>query len=361
MKYLKETITTCYIVVITSVISAQTVSKKTAMVANVPVNTEESLVGNYILPDPLALQNGKRVLNSKIWIDERRPEILHLFEQNQFGKMPPPPKAIAYTVTEKGMAFAGKALRKQVTVYLSSDTSDYQMRLLLYTPANATKPSPLLLNIAFATNAIITNDNAVKPGMAWIAGKKELQTTSNFNKIDIEKYIEAGFGFATVYYGDIEPDFKDGVKYGIRNAFLKKGYLPTENNEWGAIAAWSWGLSRAMDYFEKDKDVDAKRIALNGASRLGKTALWAGATDQRFAIVIPSISGEGGASLSRRNYGETIKMIADTGRYFYWFTPNYATYANRVNELPMDSHMLIALIAPPHIVTNRRRGLLLRP
>src|SRR5690606_22651652 len=124
---------------------------------------------------------------------------------------------------------------------------------------------------------------------------------------------------ATVYYGDIEPDFKEGIKYGIRSKYLNPGSTYPAPNEWGAISAWSWGLSRIMDYFELDEDIDEERIALNGASRLGKTVLWTGARDERFALIIPSISGESGAALSRRNYGETVKIMTDTARYFYQF------------------------------------------
>jgi len=117
-------------------------------------------------------------------------------------------------------------------------------------------------------------------------------------------------------------------------------------DEWGAISAWAWGLSRAMDYFETDKQIDAKRIALQGTSRLGKTVLWTGAHDPRFKMVIPSCSGEGGAAISRRDYGENIKHLTDTSRYFYQFAPNYHSYASDVNKLPFDAHMLVALMAP---------------
>jgi hypothetical protein len=164
--------------------------------------------------------------------------------------------------------------------------------------------------------------------------------------MDIEQFMDAGIGFATVYYGDIEPDFKGGIKYGIRGIYLKSGQTAPAVNEWGAISAWAWGLSRAMDYFEKDKQVDSKRIALQGASRLGKTVLWTGIHDIRFKMVIASISGEGGAAIARRNYGETIQHITDTSRYYYQFAPAYHSYANKINDLPFDAHALVALMAP---------------
>ena len=164
--------------------------------------------------------------------------------------------------------------------------------------------------------------------------------------MNIEQFIDAGLGFACVYYGDIEPDFKGGVNYGIRSQYLKSGQVTPAVNEWGAISAWAWGLSRAMDYFETDKQIDAKRIAIQGASRLGKTVLWTGVHDARFKMVIASISGEGGAALARRNYGENIKHITDTSRYYYQFAPNYHSYANKMDNLPFDAHMLLALMAP---------------
>ncbi|MDP4290167.1 MAG: acetylxylan esterase, partial [Bacteroidota bacterium] len=146
--------------------------------------------------------------------------------------------------------------------------------------------------------------------------------------------------------GDIEPDFKDGIKYGIRGVYLKPGMTQPADDEWGAISAWAWGLSRAMDYFETDKDINAKKIAVTGASRLGKTALWTGAHDTRFAVVIASVSGEGGAALSRRNYGETVKHITDSTRFIYQFARKYHSYADDVSKLPVDGHMLISLVAP---------------
>ncbi len=316
-------------------------------IAGVHVNYHEDSVGNYILPDPLLLKNGQRVTTAGQWMKQRRPEILSLFENLQFGRTPELPMAPSFKITEaNGIALAGKAIRKQVTIYLSKDTSGPKAHLLYYLPANTNRLPPLLLGLSFVTNAMAVEDAAIAFDSAWEKGQQVLETSSNFKKVPIASFIDAGIGYATVYYGDIEPDFKGGLIDGVRKQFLKDGQQNFAADEWGAISAWSWGLSRVMDYLQTDKDIDHKRIALNGASRLGKTVLWTGARDTRFTLIIASISGEGGAALSRRNYGETIQMITDTSRYYYQFAPNYHSFSKRANDLPMDSHMLIALIAP---------------
>jgi len=151
---------------------------------------------------------------------------------------------------------------------------------------------------------------------------------------------------ATIYYGDIDPDFPGAIQQGVRALYLKPGQTEPAPDEWGTIAAWGWGLSRALDYFETDKGVDAKRVAIVGVSRLGKTVLWAGARDTRFAMVIASCSGEGGAALSRRNFGETIKHLTAPTRYPYQFAGNYQKLADRVAQSPVDAHLLVALVAP---------------
>jgi len=317
--------------------------------AGFPINYSEDSVGNYVLPDPLTMSDGQKVKDAKTWTQKRRPELVKLFEEIQFGKMPPRPAGMRFNVFDKGTpAFNGKAIRKQVTVYFTKDTSQYKMDLLIYLPAKTKKAVPLLLNISFAANNRLTDDPGVKTGYIWTREGKKIKAgePSRFGKMDIEQFIDAGIGFACVYYGDIEPDFKEGIKYGIRSQYLKPGQTNPAADEWGAISAWAWGLSRAMDYFETDKQVDAKRIALQGASRLGKTVLWTGVHDTRFKLVIASISGEGGAAISKRDYGENIKHITDTSRYYYQFAPNYHSYANKIESLPFDAHMLVALMAP---------------
>lgn len=343
--FFQVTLVTLAYILITS--SAHSQQKPPDTVAGIPVNYNEAKVDTYTLPDPLTLNNGKKVTSANRWIKQRRPEILKMYQEIQFGKMPGRPKDMTFGVFDKGTpVFNGTAIRKQVTVYFTKDTSDHKMDLLIYLPANTHKQAPLLLNISFVPNSLSVDDAGVKQGYMWTRdGKKVPATKTAFRKFDVEKFIKNGIGVALVYYGDIEPDFAAGIKYGIRSQYLgADGKLAPD--AWGAISAWAWGLSRAMDYFETDKDINAKKVIVTGASRLGKTALWTGASDQRFAMVIASISGEGGAALSRRNFGETIAHITDSSRYLYQFAGNYHTYSNRVDKLPMDAHMLVSLIAP---------------
>jgi hypothetical protein len=217
------------------------------------------------------------------------------------------------------------------------------MDMLIYVPAASSRPVPLLLNLSFSANSNTVNDASVKEGEVWGPDKKKIPASKGrgFGKIDVVRLLDAGFGFATIYYGDIDPDFAGGLQYGVRAL-----YPPPAANEWGTIAAWAWGLSRTMDYLETDNAVDAKRVAILGVSRLGKTVMWAGAHDTRFAAVIASCSGEGGAALSRRNYGETIAHLTAPTRYPYQFCANYGKFAEHVDQFPVDAHMLVALMAP---------------
>jgi hypothetical protein len=318
-------------------------------VAGIPVNYDEALAGSYTLPDPLVLNDGKPVRNANTWYKKRRPEIVHLFEEDQFGRSPGRPAHMSFDVFDRGApAFDGKAIRRQVTIYFSADKSGPKMDLLIYTPADAKKPVPLLLNISFTANSNSVDDPGVKPGEVWGRDKKKVPAKGSrvFGRLDVRRLIEKGYGVATFYYGDVDPDFLGGLPYGVRALYLKPGQTEPAPDEWGSIAAWAWGLSRAMDYIETDRAVDAKRVTLMGVSRLGKTVLWAGAHDTRFAMVIASCSGEGGAALSRRNYGETIAHLTAPTRFPYQFCANYAKGAAHPDQRPIDAHMLIALIAP---------------
>ncbi len=327
---------------------AQTDSQPPKVVAGIPANYDEAQVGQYTLPNPLLLSDGVVVRDAKTWYQKRRPEIIHLFEENQFGRSPGRPAGLTFDVFDKGtLAFDGKAIRKQVSIYFSPDKTGPKIDLLVYVPAKAQKASPLLLNISFSGNSVIVNDPGVKEGEVWSKDKKVPASQGfAFGKVNVVPLLDAGFGFATFYYGDVEPDFEGGLPYGVRALYLKAGQTQPAPDEWGAIAAWGWGLSRALDYLQTDSAIDPARVALFGASRLGKTVLWAAARDTRFAGVIACCSGEGGAALSRRNYGETIAHLTAPGRFPYQFCANYAKFAQHVDQLPVDANMLIALIAP---------------
>ena len=339
----------CVALFLAGAIHSQTQNAPPSEVAGIPVNYDEARAGTYQLPDPLVLASGRPVREARTWVQQRRPEIVRLFEENQFGRSPGRPPGMSFEVFDQGTpAFDGQALRRQVTIYFSPNKNGPKMDLLLYLPAKANRPVPLLLNLSFTANSNAVEDPGVKPGEIWNREKKRVPAPKDgrFGSLKVLPFLAQGFGVATIYYGDIDPDFLGGIPHGVRALDLKPGQTEPAPNEWGAIGAWAWGLSRALDYLETDKGVDAKRVAIVGVSRLGKTVLWAGAHDQRFALVIASCSGEGGAAISRRNYGETIKHLTAPTRYPYQFCANYGKYGDRVNEFPVDAHMLVSLIAP---------------
>ena len=333
-----------------SISLGQIIDSPTDTVAGIPANYTEAKVGSYTLPDPLKSLDGQIVKDPQSWFNNRRKEIINLFEQNQFGVVPKDKIEIKYDVFEKeGSAFDNTAERTQVTLNLSGNQKEKKIDLVYYIPKNVTKPVPVLLYISFGANSQVIDDPQIKEGFIWNREKQRVPAgrVSRFEKINVRSVLESGFGFANVCYGDIEPDFADGFKYGVRSLFKENGDAASDQSDsWGSIAVWSWGLSRILDYFETDNKVDANSIIIMGVSRLGKTVLWAGALDERFASVIAVCSGESGAALSRRNYGETIAHIASPLRYSYWFAPKYQEYAADVNRLPVDGHMLISLIAP---------------
>lgn len=312
-------------------------------------NYDEDKVGTYTLPDPLTFNDGTKVRTPADWTKRRRAEVVELFTNHVFGRSPAAPKKLIYEVFDTDQnALDGKAIRKQVTIYFSEHKDGPKEDVVIYIPKDAPKPVPVFLHLSFSGNQTVAKDPAIKLGSVYNPRTRQKTTapeeTRGRSQADTERVLARGYAFAAINYVDIEPDFKGGWTYGIRPLFFKKGQAEPAAGEWGAIGAWSYGLSRALDYFEKDKDVDAKKVAIIGHSRLGKTVLWAGAIDQRFAMIISSCSGEGGASLSRRNYGERIRNLV--GAFGYWFTSKYADYIDKEELLPIDMHELIALAAP---------------
>ena len=311
-------------------------------------NYDESNVGTYTLPNPLVFNDGKPVRTAADWIQRRRAEVLELFAANIYGHSPAAPKKLRYEVFDTDQnGLNGKAIRKQITIHFSDKNEGPKEELLLFIPKNSHKPAPVFLVLSFNGNQTAAKDSSIKLTPSWSrTGEKQQPAEDSRGRAqaDTERIISSGYAFATINYADIEPDFKGGDVSGIRPLFFKPGQTASLEGEWGAIGAWAYGLSRALDYLEKDKDVDAKHVAIVGHSRLGKTVLWAGAIDPRFAMVVSSCSGEGGASLSRRDYGERIRNLVTN--FPYWFTSTYQQYADNEDKLPIDMHELIALNAP---------------
>ncbi len=315
-------------------------------------NYEESKVPDYTLPNPLVCRDGARVENAETWFSKRRPEILDLFETHVYGRSPGAPPMVRYQVrTERGV-LDGLAVRKQVTMQVEFCARTMDLHLLLYLPARAAGPVPVFTGLNFRGNHTICDDPGIDLSAAWIPNDRnrgvvdhratEKARGVNASRWPVRMILERGYGVATMYCGDIDPDFHDGFQNGVHG--LYDVGRPRRGDDWGTIAAWAWGLSRIMDYFEMDSDLDADRVAVLGHSRLGKTALWAGAVDTRFAVVISNDSGCGGAALSKRAFGETVGRI---NRSFpHWFCENFKQYNEREQDLPLDQHMLIALVAP---------------
>ena len=317
------------------------------------INQDETKVPPYILPDPLVRADGKRITSSQQWLQYQRSVMLKLFADNVYGRMPGKPKNMWFKVySVDSNALQGKAIRKQVTIFFNSTASAPSMDLLLYLPRSAKKPVPVFIGLNFYGNQTIHADSGIHLSTRWVMNDEKLGLINNVatgtsrgkdaSKWAVEEVINRGYGLATAYYGDLEPDHPDGWKTGVRTTMKRE--LSINENEWGAIGAWAWGLSRIMDYLETDAAVDAKKVVITGHSRLGKACLWAAANDQRFAIVVSNNSGEGGAALSKRWFGETIEKINTS--FPHWFVAAYKQYNKHPELLPVDQHILLALIAP---------------
>jgi hypothetical protein len=315
------------------------------------INYDESRVAPYTLPDPLVRTDGTPVRSAGEWRDGRRAELFALFEREVYGKSPAAPAGLWHeTRSVDRAALGGRATRKEVRVHFEKGRDEPYMDVLLYVPNERRAPAPVFLALTYG-NHTITTDPGVTIAPHWRRDRPRPDSARApvlrgawAERWPIDTIVARGYALAAVYLGDLDPDTKDAIARGIRPHYFAAGQTEPRPDEWGALASWGWGLSRAIDYLERDADVDAKRVALMGHSRTGKAALWAAARDSRVAMVIANESGTGGAKLSRRNFGETV---AEINRGFpYWFARNFRKYDGRERELPVDQHELIALIAP---------------
>ena len=276
------------------------------------------------LPDPLELADGQRVDTAEKWTALRRPELLELFREEVYGRAPVGrPQDLSFSVEEDGSALEGTARRKRVAIRYRGPGGEGAINLILFIPAAQAAPVPcfLLLN-----NRMPTMPERQEPNDFWPA----------------DAMIERGYAAAVFQNTDVVADAHDDFSSGIFPIFEAPGERAPD--AWGAIAAWAWGASRVMDYLVTDPAIDAQRVALVGHSRGGKAALWAGAEDERFALVVSNESGSTGAALARGKVGERIERINTS--FPHWFCANYKAYNGREEALPVDQHELLALIAP---------------
>jgi hypothetical protein len=292
---------------------------------------DETKVPAYTLPDALTTTGGKAVTTVQAWEKTRRPEILALFEDNVYGQLPKTFDSINYRVdNDVPGAMDGKARLKEITISVWRENKQVAIHLTLFTPNNGKKPSPAFLLINNQDKSFTDPARKVKAGF-WPA----------------EMVIDSGYAIAAFQVGDAAPDDKDTYQNGVLQLYPEQ---LAAGNGMKAIGAWAWAASRIMDYFKTDSNIDAGKVGLVGHSRGGKTALWAGAQDQRFAVIFSNCSGNTGAALARRQFGETVKAINTV--FPHWFNSNYKKYNDNVNALPVDQHMLMTLIAPRPLYTT---------
>ena len=306
-------------------------------------NYDEAKVPPYELPELLRFTDDKAVKDVKAWEMKRRPELLKLFAEQMYGKAPGAPADLHFKLlSEDQAAFGGLATRKEVKVCFDADGSHY-LTLLLYVPNKRAGKAPCFLGINFFGNHTTTDDPAVSlPDSTRYRPDFTLDARgSQAQRWPFGYILGHGYAVATFCCEDVDPDVDDGFRNGVHGLL---GPSQRDGADWGTLAAWAWGLSRALDYLQADPDIAGDRVAVFGHSRMGKTALWAGANDPRFAMVIANAAGCGGAALSRRRYGETLRRI--NIRFPHWYCGNFHRYGGNEDAMPFDQHELLALIAP---------------
>ena len=305
------------------------------------------------LPDPLLMRDGSRVTTAEEWRTKRRPELLQLFQTYMYGIAPAAPEIAAKVTKPATPILDGKAILKEVEIrFIGWPEEAPRLHLALFLPAKARQPVPVFLSLNKCGNQEVLEDEAITVSEnAWKHANCEKVPRGGAKDFwCVETLIARGYGLALFHESDLDPDkhdFTDGV-----HPYASQSSVPAESR-WGTIAAWAWGLQRAVDYLVTDPQIDAKRICLIGHSRRGKTALWAAALDERVALVVPHQSGTGGMALSRDSQQETVERI---NRVFpHWFNDAFCHFNNNEAQLPFDQHCLVACIAPRPLLDTEGR------
>jgi len=296
---------------------------------------DEAAVPPYQLPPILVSAEGRAITTPEAWFQVRRPQILALFGNLVYGVVPQPesPVRTTFKVVKTDPAYmGGKATRKDVKIRFENAKGSAELEILVFTPNGLGKPAPAFLLHSFSGTRDDGHDASPdRPGFTR-------------NGLPLGEFFQRGFGFVVVPQGDLVRHNEVEFQKGVHPLFYRTGQSFPKANEWGVIATVSWSASRAMDYLETDSDIDAKRIAAMGHSKMGKATLWTCAQDPRFAMAILAQSGCGGAALWKRQFGENLEKMVT--RFPYWLCRNAAKFARNEEDLPVDQHMLIACLAP---------------
>ena len=307
-------------------------------------NYDEAKVGNYSLPDCLRMEDGRSVTNAAMWLEQRRPELMQLFQRQVYGRPLPRPSAMRFTVLrEDKHAMDGRATRRDVQMEMSAATNGVALKFTLFIPNAAARPVPAFVGVKlFDTAAERPIPAAARRMRASDRASEEANARAGRQAADL--IIDRGYAFASLDTDDLCIDAAATYWQGAMRLFGRTQPGSPGPEETGALGVWAWGLSRVLDYLESIPEIDASRVSVIGHSRRGKAALWAGAIDTRFAITFSNNSGCGGAALSKRIFGETVAII--THAFPHWFCGNFTQYADHEERLPVNQHELIALIAP---------------
>jgi hypothetical protein len=310
------------------------------------------------LPDPLVMFDGSRVTSAGQWSGERRPELISLFQHYMYGYSPVNPGNLSFSteVADNGK-FGGKATLKLVTLRFGPPNTP-ELSMMIVIPNNQDGPVPVFVGLNFMGNhttadfpEIPLTDAWINPGWAGDSIANEDQRGIRASRWPYEKVIDRGYAVATIYAGEISPDRQGACMEGVHRPYFEEGQTVPGPYDWGVVAAWAWGLRRAVDYILQDGDLDNQGIIAIGHSRLGKAAMLAGVLDERISIIIPSQAGSGGTSPDRFNVGESVEQINTT--FPHWFNDLFKEFGHQVERLPFDQHSLIALAAPrPVLLTN---------
>lgn len=330
------------------------------------------------LPNPLVMRDGRRVSSADAWRRQRRPELMALFQHYMYGHLPPPPKRVEATLLgENAHALGGLAHVRELRLTFGPPGAP-GLNLLVLTPRDRREPVPVILGLNFCGNHVVLDDPAIALPAGWMPNScpgcvdhraTEAGRGGNAASWDVRQVLERGYALATFYHGDLEPDTPDAPS-GIR-AFAARGGLkgtlrrpPRDRRcpacperyargeyDWATLAAWAWGLHRAVDYLVRDPAVDRQRVAVFGHSRNGKAALLAGAFDERIGLILCHQAGCGGSAPSRGRVGESVRQIND--RFPHWFNAAFKRFNDTPERLPFDQHALVALCAPrPVLLSN---------